>query len=153
MDEPDTKRIFPESANDWGSPVQVHALVLMAATGVGIYFCYWMTEPFFPALAWALALAVLFAPVHQWLESRLKRPNLAATFCVTAVAVIVVVPATFVAAQIIGEASKGAETVRALVESGEWRRAFDAHPTIAPVGNWIEQQSICRDWSRPLRHG
>jgi len=140
MEEPHTKRVSPESANDWSSPIQVRAIVLMAAIGVGIYFYYWMTAPFLPALAWALALAVLFAPVHRWLESALKRPNLAATFSVTAIAVVAVVPATFVADQIIGEAAKGAETIRASVESGEWRRAFDAHPTIAPVGNWIERQ-------------
>lgn len=139
MDKPDTKRTFAESANDWGSPIHVHALVLMAATGVGIYFCYWMAAPFFPALAWALALAVLFDPLYRWLESKVKLPNLAATFCVLAVAVIVVVPAVFVADRIIGEAARGAETIRILVESGEWRRAFEAHPKIAPVGHWIEQ--------------
>ena len=140
MDEPDTKKSPAESASDWGSPIHVHALVLMAATGVGIYFCYWMTEPFFPVLAWALALAVLFAPLHRWLESRLRRGNLAATLSVLAVVVIVVVPATFVVDRVVGEAARGAETIRASVESGDWRRAFEAHPKIAPVGQWIEQQ-------------
>jgi predicted PurR-regulated permease PerM len=140
MDEPDTKRISAESANDWSSPIHIHALVLMAVTGVGIYFCYWMTAPFFPALAWALALAVLIAPLYRWLESKVKRPNLAATVCVLAVAVIVVVPAAFVADRIVGEAARGAETIRTLVESGEWRRAFESHPKIAPVGHWIERQ-------------
>lgn len=140
MDKPDTKRISAESANDWGSPIHVHALVLIAATGVGIYFCYWMAAPFFPALAWALALAVLFNPLYRWLESKVKLPNLAATFCVLAVAVIVMVPAVFVADRIVGEAAKGAETIRISVESGEWRRAFEAHPKIAPVGHWIEKQ-------------
>ncbi len=140
MDKPDTKRISAESANDWGSPIHVHALVLMTVTGVGIYFCYWMTAPFFPALAWALALAVLFEPLYRWLESKVKLRNLAATFCVLAVAVIVVVPAMFVADRIVGEAAGGAETIRILVESGEWRRAFEAHTKIAPVGHWIEQQ-------------
>jgi len=139
MDKPDTKRVSAESASDWGSPIHVHALVLMAATGVGIYFGYWMAAPFFPALAWALALAVLFDPLYRWLESKVKLPNLAATFCVLAVAVIVVVPAMFVADRIVGEAARGAETIRILVESGEWRRAFEAHPKIAPVSHWIEQ--------------
>ncbi len=37
------------------------ALVLMAVTGGGAYFCYLLTKPFIRALAAALSLAVLFA--------------------------------------------------------------------------------------------
>lgn len=135
-----TKQTAVQIANDWGSRSHVHTLVLMAVTVVGIYFCYRLAAPFFPALAWALALAVLFAPLHRWLGSKVKYPNLAATICVLVVAVIVVVPATFVAERIIGEAARGAETIETMVESGEWRRALEAHPRVAPVGHWVEQQ-------------
>ena len=140
MNELKTKQIAALIANDWGSRSQVHTLVLMAVTVVGIYFCYRLVAPFFPALTWALALAVLFAPLHRWLESKVKHPNLAATICVLVVALIVVLPATFVAERIIGEAARGAETIKTMVESGEWRRAFEAHPLIAPIGHWIERQ-------------
>ena len=51
-----------------------------------------------------------------------------------------VVPATFVAERIIGEATSGAETFKTMVESGEWRRSFEGHPLIAQVDNWIERQ-------------
>ncbi len=140
MNELKTKKTTTPIANDWGSRSHVHTLLLMAVTVVGIYFSYRLAAPFFPALAWALALAVLFAPLHRWLESKVKYPNLAATICVLVVAVIVVVPATFVAERIIGEAARSAETIKTMVESGEWRRALEAHPRIAPVGDWIEQQ-------------
>ena len=139
MDEREAKQIAALTASDWGSPIHIHALVLMAVTGAGIYFCYLLAAPFFPALAWALALAVLFVPLHRWLESKIKRPNLAATICVLIVALIVVVPAGFVAERIIGEAVRGADAVRTSVESGAWHRPFDAHPRIAPVAHWIEQ--------------
>ena len=139
MDERETRKIAALTASDWGSPTHVHALVLIVVTGAGIYFCFLLAAPFFPALAGALALAVLSAPLHRWLESRVKRPNLAATLCVVVVALLVVVPATFVGQRILGEAARGAETIRAMVESGEWRGAFDAHPRIAPIGHWIEQ--------------
>ena len=139
MDEREAKQIAALTASDWGSPIHIHALVLMAVTGAGIYFCYLLAAPFFPALAWALALAVLFVPLHRWLESKIKRPNLAATICVLIVALIVVVPAGFVAERIIGEAVRGADAVRTSVESGAWHRPFDAHPGIAPVAHWIEQ--------------
>ena len=140
MTEPEPGKARTLIANDWGSRSHVNTLVLMAVTVIGIYFCYRMSAPFFPALAWALALAVLFAPLHRWLEVKLRHQNLAALTCVLMVAVIVVVPATFVAERMMGEAAKGAETIQTLVESGQWRRTFDAHPRIAPLGNWIERQ-------------
>ena len=140
MNEFKTKQILTLIANDWGSRNHVHTLVLMAVTVVGIYFCYRLAAPFFPALALALALAVLFAPLHRWLESKVKYPNLAATISVLVVAVMVVMPAMFVAERIIGEAARGAETIKTMVESGEWRRALKTHPFIAPFGHWIERQ-------------
>lgn len=140
MNELKTKKNAALIANDWGSRSHVHTLLLMAVTVVGIYFCYRLAAPFLPAFAWALALAVLFAPLHRWLESKVKHPNLAATICVLAAALIVVVPATFVAEQIIVEAARGAETIKTMVDSGEWRRSFEDHPLIAPVGHWIERQ-------------
>ncbi|MDO8264143.1 MAG: AI-2E family transporter [Gallionella sp.] len=140
MNELKTKKIAALIANDWGSRSHVHTLLLMAVTVIGIYFCYQLAVPFFPAFTWALALAILFAPLYRWLVLKVKYPNLAATICVLVAALMVVVPATFVAERIIGEAARGAETIKTMVESGEWRRVFDAHPLIAPVGHWIERQ-------------
>ncbi len=140
MSDLKTKGIAAQITNDWGSRSHVHTLLLMAVTVVGIYLCYRLVAPFLPAFAWALALAVLFAPLHRWLTSKLKHPNLAATICVLVAALIVVLPALFVAERIIGEAARSAETINTLVESGEWRRTFEAHPRIAPVGHWIERQ-------------
>ena len=127
-------------ANDWGSRSHVHALVLLAATAGGIYLCYLLSAPFLPALAWALALAVLFTPLQRRLETKIKSRNLAATSSILIVALIVVVPATFAAERLIGEAAKGVDVIRTKVESGEWRQAMEIHPRIAPVVQWIEQQ-------------
>ena len=44
------------------------------------------------------------------------------------------------AERLIGEATKGAFVLQAQVEAGTWRRAIEAHPTLAPVGRWLEQQ-------------
>lgn len=119
---------------------RVRALVLMAVTAFGLFLCYRLTAPFLPALTWAVTLAVLFAPAHGWIEARLRRQNAAACLSVLMVAVIVVVPATFVAERLVSEAAAGAEVIRERVESGGWRRVLDAHPSMAPVGAWIEQQ-------------
>jgi predicted PurR-regulated permease PerM len=139
MDERETKQIAALTASDWGSPLHVRALVLIVVTGAAVYLCYRLAEPFFPALAGTLALAVLFAPLHRWIESKLGRPNLSAAISILVIAIAVVVPATFVADRLVGEATRVAETMKATVESGEWRRAFEARPRIAPVGRWIDQ--------------
>lgn len=140
MSELKTKQTAADSANDWGSRGHVRTLVLMALTVGAIYISYRLAAPFLPALAWALALAILFAPLHRWLESKVKYPDLAATISVLVVIVIVVVPVTFVMERILGEAARGAETIKTLVESGEWRRTLESYPVLAPIGQWIEQQ-------------
>ena len=138
-------KVTAPAENDWGSRSHVHTLLLMAVTVAGIYLCSRLSAPFFPALAWAMALAVLFAPFNRWLEAKVKHPNLAATICVLVVAVVVVVPATFVAERVIGEAATGAETIKTMVESGAWRRTFDANPQVAPVAHWVERQFNLRE--------
>ena len=140
MEELKPHSIPAEHARDWGDRKHVHTLLLMAVTVVGLYLSYRLAVPFLPALTWALALAILFTPLHRRLESKIHSPNLAATLCVLLIAVIVVVPATFVADRIISEAVNGAETIRSMIESGEWRRKLEAHPRIAPVGDWIARE-------------
>lgn len=119
MNDLKAKQTATPTAHDWGSRSHIHTLVLITVTLIAIYFCYRLAVPFFPALAWALALAVLFAPLHRWLESKVKYPNLAASLSILIVALIVVVPATFVLERMVAEAIRGAETIRTLVESGQ----------------------------------
>ena len=140
MTELKTEKTADLIAKDWGSLSHIHTLVLMAVTVGGLYFCYLLAAPFIPVLAWALALAILFAPLYRWIESKVKRPNVAAMICVLIVGVIVVVPVMFVAERIISEGARGAETAKTMVESGAWRRTLEAHPRIAPVSHWIERQ-------------
>lgn len=140
MSEPDTGKIDARVEEDWGSRSHVHTLLLMAVTVAGIYFSYRLAAPFLPVFVWALALAVLFAPLHRWIASKVKSPNLAATICVLVAALVVVVPATLVAERIISEAARGAEIVKTMVVSGEWRRSLEGHPFIASLGQRIERQ-------------
>lgn len=139
MDERETKEAAALTASDWVSPPHIRALVLIIATGGGIYLCYLLAKPFIPALAGALALAVLFAPLHRRLESHVRRPSLAAAISIVVIALIVLVPVTFVVNRLVAEATKAADAMKALVEAGVWRRTLEAHPGIAPFGRWIDQ--------------
>ena len=127
-------------ADDWASRNHVQTLVLMTATALGIYLCYRLAAPFLAALAFALALAVLFAPFQKWLESKLKHPSLAAAGSTLVIGLIVVVPLTFVGEQLVGQAAKSAEIIETKVKSGEWRRTLEAQPRLAPIADAIEQR-------------
>lgn len=112
----------------------------MVATAFGIYLCYRLAEPFVPSLSWALALAILFTPLQRWLESKLRRPSLAALATVMLICLIVVVPATFVGQRLVLQATKGAELVVTRVKSGEWRHVLEAKPRLAALADWVEQE-------------
>jgi predicted PurR-regulated permease PerM len=115
-------------------------MVLLLMTALGIVLCYRMSIPFLPAVAWALALAVLFSPFQIWLEGRLHRPSMAALLAVFVIGVIVVVPIIFVGQQLLQQAAQGAELLQAKVDSGEWRRAVEAQPWLAPIADQVERQ-------------
>ena len=145
-----TKPEMDTASNDWGERSHVQTLLLMAVTALGIYLCGLLAAPFLPALAWALALAVLFAPFQKWLESKLAHSGLAAIIAVTVIALIVVVPAVFVAQKLVVQAVKGAQLIESKVSSGEWRRAIEAQPRLAPIADKIEQDLDLQDSVKTL---
>lgn len=114
--------------------------MLIAAIAAGIVLCYLLAEPFLPTLTWAIALAVLFTPFQRWLESKLRHPGLCAMIVVVVIACIVVVPVLFVGQTLVNQATQGAQLIETKVSSGEWRRAIDAQPRLAPVAEKIERE-------------
>lgn len=126
--------------SDWITGGGFRTLVLAAVTVGGIYLCALLVWPFLAPIAWALALAVLFAPLHRLLLKYLKRPNLAAAIAVLSIGIIVIIPVTFVGERLISEAAKGAATVEQSLRSGSWRAPIDASPRLAPIAQWIQER-------------
>lgn len=118
----------------------VRTLVLIAATALGVYLCYRLALPFLPALAWALALAVLFAPFQGWFETKLKWTGVAAFVSVLAICLLVVVPVTFVGQRLVKQAVAGARIVEQKVTSGEWRQFLVDHPRVSSVVDTVDAQ-------------
>ena len=140
MNERKTKQTAASGASDWMSRRHMQFLVLMVATAFGLYLCYRLAAPFLSPLAWALALAILFAPLQRWLEAKLKRPSLAAGVSVFVIGLIVLVAATFVGQRLVVQAVKGAQLIETKVSSGEWRRVIEAQPRLAPLADRIERE-------------
>lgn len=88
---------------------RVHTLALIGATLLGLYLCYRLVEPFLPALAWGLALAVVAYPFHKAICRRIPNATLSAALSVVTVSLVIVVPAALVIQQLVRQAG---ETLR-----------------------------------------
>lgn len=119
---------------------RVSTLILALATVGGVTVCALLAAPFLGAITWAMAFAILFARFHGVIEAKLKIRNFAALISVAIVAVVVAVPTAFVLERLVAEAASGAALVQDKVAAGAVQRLLEAHPSIAPLGHWIEQQ-------------
>jgi predicted PurR-regulated permease PerM len=133
MDDLDSENTLLPSTVDWLGRHHIQQVVLMIATVFGIYLCYQMAMPFLPVLVWALTLAVIFSPLQLWLELRLKYASMAAIVSILLITLIVVVPAIFVGQQLVLQAVNGSQLFESKLISGEWRRALEAQPQLAPI--------------------
>jgi predicted PurR-regulated permease PerM len=114
--------------------------VLMAATVLAFYVCYRLALPFLPALAWALALAVVAHPLHEWIARRIMNANFAAALATIIVAALIIAPAIFVTQRIVREVVANVQTVRTEIETGRWRAALESNPRLAPALRWIDER-------------
>jgi predicted PurR-regulated permease PerM len=117
----------------------MHLVALAVVTAVVVYLCYRLAVPFLPALAWALALAVIGYPVHAWVRRHLKYDNLAAGVSVTLVVLVIVIPSLLVVAQMASEAGSAGQAIRHHVESGRLREAALQLPYGEQFVPWLEQ--------------
>ncbi len=143
MNERITERFEPVM-RDLNTANRVGMLALAVATITGIVVCVLLAKPFLGALTWALALAIVFAPLHGRIEASLKHRNLAAVISVSIIALVIALPTAFVAERLIREALSGTDSVQIWVKSGRpevlLKRLLDTHPIIAPIINWILQR-------------
>lgn len=140
--KPATQKPLPQKSSGIDALLGGNArrILLFITTGFAVYLCYLMALPFLPALIWALTLAILFAPMQVWLESKLKYKSLAALLSVLVISVMVIVPVLFVGQQLAVQAVSGAQLIEKKVESGDWRRLLNSQPRFAPIVEKIEQQ-------------
>jgi predicted PurR-regulated permease PerM len=133
-----TEASFGENAGWSHSRIRAIALGLLAA--VGIYLCYRLAQPCIPALVWAGALALLFAPFHKWIETRAKRPNLAAALSLVLIGLLVVAPATWFAQKLADQATSVPEKIQKQIAAGKWHMHGDEHPRLARLFALVERQ-------------
>jgi predicted PurR-regulated permease PerM len=102
-------------------PSQSRPGALIAITAIGIAVCAWIAAPFVAPLTWAFALAVVAAPFHRHVESRLRNPNMAAAVSVVAVTLLLLLPTMLVAWQIGVQASRDLGRIQEYLDAGYLR--------------------------------
>ena len=78
-------------------------LLLAALTGIAIYLCWRILQPFTSVILWAVVLALMFAPLYRRLLARTRRPNLAASVTLVVALVSVLLPLAGLSLAVVGE--------------------------------------------------
>jgi predicted PurR-regulated permease PerM len=126
--------------DEWLTRERLLVLVLAGATVLVAWLCWHLIKPFVPSLTWALVLAVLAHPLHEWIVAKLKWPSVSAALAVALVTIAIALPATLVVRQIGVEAVESAATARKLLDADRWKLAIERFPRLAPLREWIERE-------------
>lgn len=130
-----------ESNNGWFTRERILVVVLAAITIGVFYLCYLITLPFVPALAWALAIAVVAHPLHEWLRRRLKSNSVGAALAVVVVTITIVTPAVFVVHRVTKDGVAIAQKVKGAVEEGRWREIAERNRLLSNAVEWAERET------------
>lgn len=131
---------------------RVTMLSLLSLTAVAIYFCYVMAKPFLKPAASAVVVAIIFFPLHTWIERRIRRPNLAALASTILVILIVAVPTILLARIIAGDLTSAYQSLsRKSVAGGGWVPYFTGllDRPIAWIGRYVDLSGF--DWRGEIR--
>ncbi|HVK40025.1 MAG TPA: AI-2E family transporter [Candidatus Kapabacteria bacterium] len=118
---------------------RVLTLALLIATALAFYLCWLIAKPFMPALAWAVALAVVGTPMHRWIRRRIRNEGVAAGAAVTAIAIVVVAPAFFLLQRVVMEGTEAVTALKREVETGAFRQQLMQNPQMAQVVTFVEE--------------
>ena len=117
-------------------------ILLVLAVSLAFGLTIW---PFFGAILWGTALAILFAPLHRRLLHRLRRGNLAALITLLLIVIIVVIPVTLV----IGLLAQEASGLYTRIQSGELDPGRYVQQVLDVLPAWATQL-VDRIWPSDL---
>lgn len=118
---------------------RVRTATLAGLTLLGLVICVFLAYPFLPALAWALALAIMAGPLHSRLERVIPNANVSAGVSTAVVVAIILLPVLAVAEKFGQEAATAARQVQALAQEGRVEAAVTQLPYGTEVLAWAKQ--------------
>jgi predicted PurR-regulated permease PerM len=127
----------PLQQSSWLTRQHVLVLLLSLLTLAALVVCFLMLRPFLASLSWALALAIVSHPLHEWIKARVPNDTIAALIAVSLVTIILVVPAVFVIHQLLQEAVVNFDFLNSRAEMDRWR-GFLEESVIGDVIVWLQ---------------
>ena len=125
----------------WLTRERLLMLVLVGVTGIVGWLCWWLVQPFVPAIIWALVLTVLAHPLHDRLDVWLPRwPSLSAALSVIVITIAIALPATLLVRHVGSEAISSIDTARKLFDTDRWKLVIERFPQLEPVSRWIRRE-------------
>ena len=103
-------------------------LALLAAVTVAFL---WVLMPFFGAVLWGVALAILFTPLYKWLLKKMRgKPNFAALSTLAICLFIVILPLAMVGVSLVQEIALVTQSIRSgqLNFAAYFQQILDASP-------------------------
>ena len=112
--------------------------VLFIATALLVYLAYLISRPFLPALAWALALAIISYPLYRRIRGYLRQESISAGVAVVLVALIIVAPAILVGQQVADEVTGTLENLRGRTVQERIGKLISDSPLATRAYGWVE---------------
>ena len=142
QEQPEAKNTLPAPAPPppaagWLTRRRTSALALLAVTALALYLCWKITQPFVPALAWALALAIIGSGLHRWLLRRLGHPGLSAGLATAVLIVFIAAPIAVTAPTITAKVREGWEQMRSVSTQERVQKVLGSSRALAPVADIV----------------
>lgn len=126
-------------ARGWLTRRRTSALSLMAATLLVFYLCWKIAQPFVPALAWALALAILGTGLHRWLLRRLHHRGASAGLATAVLIFFIAAPVIALSPVLAGKAREGWDSMQSTPVKERVHKALKGSASLAPMADVVAQ--------------
>jgi predicted PurR-regulated permease PerM len=114
------------------------AVVLIILAALGLLASILIAAPLVPALTWALSMAIVAYPLHQWLAARIRSRNITAGLTVAIIAAGLVAPAIFIGHQAVRQLESGLKDLEQQYRSGEVEAVLKKSPQLGGVADWAK---------------
>ena len=120
--EPKTRRHL----QSWGA--------LLIVTGIAVYLCWLMIQPFVGVILWAAVLAIISFPTYARWRKRGRGKSVAAGLTTAFVVAVIIVPLGLITLALVREAVPAAEAL----QSGMHQVLNKESPWVDRLGRWVD---------------
>jgi predicted PurR-regulated permease PerM len=121
---------LPPSQRPRAQPTWENVTLFLLTLGV-LVLCWAVAVPFLPALVGSITLAVVTNQPYRWLESKCRRPALAAILAVVVVTLLVITPIFFLVQELAKQALAAATLMREGTLQQKIVDLLNQHPALA----------------------